>query len=462
MRVLLVNPPAINFYHRAGLKMSPLGLAYVASVLKDAGYEVKVIDLNVEKINYRTYPYQRYDLVGISVDTTRYPASLKIAEQAKKRGVDVVMGGPHVTFFDDETLSTRQVDYVVRGEGEYIMLDLVEHLNNGKSLEEVNGISYLSGNVMIKNPPAPFVKDLDSIPFPARELLPLDRYTNTLHGRFSASMVTSRGCPFDCDFCSCSAFSGIRWRSRSLENILKEVELLYDRYGYRAISFLDDNFTLNPKRVIELCEKMIKTSWDLIWYAFSRVDTIVRNERMIQLMKKAGLDQVFVGFESGSQEVLDKLGKKVTVEKAFRAMEILKRYGVRVWGSFIIGALNETKEMIKETIRFSRKLNPQLSQFAILIPYPGTRLYEKVKDKLLTNDWECFWGGRPVMKLNKITREEMKDLIIKAYASFYLRPSKFLKVGLPYLYELFWGYKKYKKVPLIKVNGDWVPSGSHV
>lgn len=462
MRILLVNPPAINFYHRAGLRMSPLGLAYVAAVLKESGYEVKVIDLNVEKIDYRTYPYQRYDLVGISVDTTRYPVSLKIAEVAKKRGVDVVMGGPHVTFFDDETLSTGLVDYVVRGEGEYIMLDLVENLNNGKSLEEIKGISYLLKNQIKRNPSASLVKDLDSIPFPARELLPLDRYTNTLHGRFSASMVTSRGCPFDCEFCSCSAFSGVRWRTRSLDNILKEIELLYGRYGYRAISFLDDNFTLSPRRVVELCDKMLKRSWDLIWYAFSRVDSVVRNETMIQLMKKAGLDQVFVGFESGSQEVLDNMGKKVTVEKAYKAMEILKKHGVRVWGSFIIGALNETREMIKETIRFARKLNPQLSQFSILIPYPGTRLYERVKNRLLTKDWESFWGGQPVVKLNKVTTEEMKDLIIKAYASFYLRPAKFLQVGLPYLYELFWGYKKRKKVPLVKVNGDWAPLGSHV
>jgi anaerobic magnesium-protoporphyrin IX monomethyl ester cyclase len=396
------------------------------------------------------------------VDTTRYPVSLKIAERAKKRGVDVVMGGPHVTFFDEETLSTKWVDYVVRGEGEYIMLDLVRHLSNGKSLEEIKGISYRFQNRIIKNPPAPFVKDLDSIPFPARELLPLDRYTNTLYGRYSSSMITSRGCPFNCEFCSCSAFSGIKWRTRSIENILKEIDLLYNKYGYRAINFLDDNFTLNPKRVTELCEKIIRRSWDLFWYAFSRVDAIVKNERMIQLMKKAGLSQIFIGFESGSQEVLDKIGKKVTVEKAYKAMEILKRHGVRVWGSFMIGALNETKEMIKETIRFAKKLNPQLSQFSILIPYPGTRLFEKVKDRLLTDDWECFWGGQPVIKLNKVTTEEMKDLIIKAYASFYLRPVKFLKIGLPYLYELFWGYKKRKKVPLIKVNGDWAPMGSHI
>ncbi|MGB2696973.1 MAG: radical SAM protein [Candidatus Zixiibacteriota bacterium] len=462
MRILLINPPAINFYHRVGLRMCPLGLGYVAAVLKGAGYGVKVIDLNVERINYRTYPYQKYDLVGISVDTTRYPISLEIAEAAKKKGIKVVMGGPHVTFFDLETLLTQNVDYVVRGEGEYIMLELVKHLNNGKSLDEIKGITYRSGDQIIRNPAAPLVQNLDNIPFPARELLPMDRYTNILYGRYSSSMMTSRGCPFNCEFCSCSAFSGMKWRTRSLDNILKEIDLLYNKYGYRAISFLDDNFTLNPKRVIELCETIIKKSWDLFWYAFSRVDTIVKNERMIQLMKKAGLSQVFVGFESGSQEVLDKMGKNVSVEKAYTAMEILKKHGVRVWGSFIIGALNETRQMIKETIKFAKKLNPQLSQFSILTPYPGTRLYEKVKDQLLTSNWESFWGGEPVMKLNKITTQEMKDLIVRAYASYYLRPSKFITIGLPRLYELFLGYRRHKKNTLIRVNGDWAPRGAHI
>ena len=462
MRILLVNPPAINFYHRVGLRMCPLGLGYVASVLKEAGYEIKIIDLNVERINYRTYPFQKYDLVGISVDTTRYPVSLKIAEAAKKKGAKVIMGGPHVTFYDLEALLTQKVDYVVRGEGEYIMLELVRHLNNGKALDEINGITYRFGNQIIRNPAAPLVQNLDNIPFPARELLPMDRYTNTLYGRYSSSMITSRGCPFNCEFCSCSAFSGIKWRTRSLDNILKEIDLLYNKYGYRAISFLDDNFTLNPRRVIELCETIIKKSWDLFWYAFSRVDIIVKNERMVQLMKKAGLSQIFVGFESASQEVLDKMGKNVSVEKAYKAMEILKRHGVQVWGSFIIGALNETRQMIKETIKFARKLNPQLSQFSILTPYPGTRLFEKAKDRLITKNWESFWGGEPVMKLNKITTQEIKDLIVRAYASYYLRPSKFLTVGLPRLYELFLGYRRHKKNSLIRVNGDWVPRGAHI
>ena len=457
MKILLVNPPAINLYHRIGLRLAPLGLAYVASVLKKNGHQVKMIDLNVDKISYRTFPYEKFDLVGLSTDTTRFPVSLEIAKSAKKRGTKVVGGGFHVTFMDQEALESGFFDYVVRGEGEYIMSDLVQHLEENLPLNEVKGLSYLQDGMVKRNPSPPLVQDLDSIPFPARELLPLDRYTSAFGRKITTTMVTSRGCPYDCEFCSCSEFSGKRWRTRSVAGIMEEIELLYHKYGYRSISFLDDNFTLNPVRVIKICEEILRKGLDFVWFALTRVDTVIKNEKMIELAKKAGLRQVFVGFESGNQEVLDSYGKKTAVESAFKAVEILKKYKIDVWGSFIIGAFNETKEMIKETIQFAKKLNPHIAQFSILVPYPGSQLYEKVKDKIITKNWEAFWGGAPVMKLAKVSPQEMRSWIIKAHASFYLRPKAFLTTGLPFLYELLLGYKNNKKVPLIKVNGDWKP-----
>ena len=239
---------------------------------------------------------------------------------------------------------------------------------------------------------------------------------------------------------------------------MDEIDLLYNKYGYRSISFLDDNFTLSPKRVVEICEQILRRNMKFSWFAMTRVDSVVRNEKVVELMERAGLRQVFVGFESGNQEILDKYGKKAEVDIAFKATEILKKYRIEVWGSFIIGALNETREMIRQTIRFAKKLNPNICQFSILIPYPGSRLFDKVRDRILTKDWEAFWGGFPVMKLNKITPQEMKSWIIKAYASFYLRPRTFFSTGLPFLYELFLGFKHNRKPPFVKVNGDWVPT----
>jgi len=458
VKVLLVNPPAINVYHRVGLRLPPLGLAYVGAVLKKNGHKVKLIDLNVERINFNNFPFDKFGLVGLSVDTTRYPASVKIAQAAKKRGVKVVAGGFHPTFMDKEALETGGFDYVVRGEGEYIMLDLVNHLERGLPLDEVDGISYIKDKELVVNPDAPLASDLDSIPFPSREIMPLDAYTTAVKKEVAGTMITSRGCPFDCEFCSCSRFCGIKWRTRSVENIMDEIDLLYNKYGYRSISFLDDNFTLSPKRVVEICEQILRRNMKFSWFAMTRVDSVVRNEKVVELMERAGLRQVFVGFESGNQEILDKYGKKAEVDIAFKATEILKKYRIEVWGSFIIGALNETREMIRQTIRFAKKLNPNICQFSILIPYPGSRLFDKVRDRILTKDWEAFWGGFPVMKLNKITPQEMKSWIIKAYASFYLRPRTFFSTGLPFLYELFLGFKHNRKPPFVKVNGDWVPT----
>lgn len=445
MKILLINPPAVSIYYMLRLKTPPLGLAYVAAVLKQAGHQVKIIDLNVESADYQTLPYSDFDLVGISVDTTRYPVALKIAEAVKRQKRMVVAGGQHVTFFDSDALSTGLFDFVVRGEGEYTMLDLVKHIEEGNSFQEVEGISFLSDGELIQTPSRPLIQDLDSLPFPARDLLPLQKYTVTLKGRFMSAALTSRGCPFNCDFCSASQFFGRKWRTRSIENVMEELELLYKNYGYRAVAFFDDHFTLNSNRMVEFCENVLKNNWDLYWWAFSRVDSVVKNEEVVELMARAGLKQVFIGFESGSQEVLDSYGKNLDADDSFKAMEILKRYKISVWASFVIGALNETKKMIKQTIKFANRLNPEYIQFGILTPYPGTVLYEKVKNRLLTKNWSKFWAGDPVIKLDKLSPKELKKLFWRAHLSFYGRPKRLFSTVLPFFLKTFWDNRKNAK-----------------
>ncbi len=444
MNVLLINPPAGSLYHRVGLRFLPLGLAYIGAVLKKHHHAVRIVDFEVENINHHTFPYRDYDVVGIGSDTTRWPAAAKIALAAKAAGATVVMGGPHVSFLDEEALASGGVDYVVRSEGEYTMLDLVEHLSQGAGGEDVPGVSYLADGQFVRNPPRPFIEDLDAIPFPARELFDLRRYNSTLQRRPLANVLSSRGCPFNCEFCSCSAFSGLRWRTRSAENILDELEYLYRRLGYRAVAFFDDNFTLDTKRVLAVCDGILTRGLKMKWWAFSRTDTALAGPAAVRLMARAGLSQAFVGFETASEDTLEAAGKKATVEESIEATQLFKESHINIWGAFMLGFVDETEKMIRNTIRFAKKLDPYIAQFSLVTPYPGTRLFEKVKNRLITHDWRRFWGGEPTFRLDNIAPERLKFLFRKAYYEFYSRPSQ-LGTWMPYLVRAAWRYYTERK-----------------
>ena len=437
MRVLLVNPPAPFSYYSLGIRRPPLGLAYIASVLQNH-HEVKIVDFSVERHDWSRYSYRQYDVVGISVDTPRYLVSLRIARLAKDQGAVVVMGGPHVSFLDSDALKSGTVDYVVRNEGEYAFLSLINFLSKKIPFEDVNGVSYLTNGELSRTPDARLPCDLDSLPFPARRLLPLQLYRENREkavGRLMTTLITSRGCPFNCHFCSSSHFFGGRWRARSVQSILEEIELLHEEYNYRALIFVDDNFTLDPGRAVRLSESIVRRGWDLAWGTMSRVDDITRNPDMVRIMARAGFRWTFLGFESGTQDVLNAYGKKAMVENGPRAMEILRENDVRVTGSFILGALNETRDMIKQTISLAKLLNPARAQFSILTPYPGTRLYEEVKDRLLTRNWDIYTGVHPTIKLRHLSPEELGRLLIMAYLSFYGRPKKAFEC-MPSLYKV--------------------------
>ena len=433
MRILLVSPPAGFSYTSIGISRPPLGLAYIAAVLKDK-YQVQISDFNVERKKWKKFPFREFDIVGISVDTSRYPVSLKIASRAKSQGAVVVMGGPHVSFMDREALESGVVDYVVRNEGEYSFLSLVKFLSQEIPFEEVRGVSCLINGEYNRTPDAPFIADLDSLPFPARELLSLKRYREKMNGRLTTTLVTSRGCPFNCSFCSSSQFFGVKWRARSVENVFEEMELLYKKYNYRALSFVEDNFTLSPDRAVKLSERIIRHGWDILWGAWSRVDTIVKNPEMVRVMARAGFRWTFIGFESCNQEVLNEYGKKAIVQDSLDAMQILNENGVGVTGSFILGALNETKDMMKETINFAKMLNPVRVQFSILTPYPGTQLYETVKDRLVTENWQLYSGAYSTIKLDNVSPKELRRLLVKAYFQFYARMRQAV-VNVPYLWR---------------------------
>jgi anaerobic magnesium-protoporphyrin IX monomethyl ester cyclase len=433
MKILFVNPPVGFSYYSMGLSRPPLGLAYMAALLTDT-HHVEIVDFNIEKGGWKHKSYADFDIVGISADTARYSVAMKIARLAKAAGATVVMGGPHVSFFDTDALESGAVDYIVRNEGEYSFRSLVKFLLHEIPIEEVPGLSYMADGGIVRTPNPPFITDLDSLPFPARELLPLRRYKEKIDGRPMTTMITSRGCPFNCNFCSSSQFSGVRWRPRSVEGIFEEIELLYHKHDYKAINFIDDNFTLNPDRAVKLSERIIASGFDLNWEAMSHVETVVKNPGMVKTMARSGLKWMFLGFESGSQEILNEYGKKSTVQDAKKAVDILHENGVKIIGAFILGALGDNERTMKETIDLAKSLNPSRAQFSLLTPYPGTRLFERVKEKLLTKNWEMYEGLHPTIKLDKITPQILNRFLFKAYASFYLRPPKAVE-NFSYIYR---------------------------
>lgn len=220
--------------------------------------------------------------------------------------------------------------------------------------------------------------------------------------------------------------SGRRWRARDAVKVIAEIEEIVKEYKFNGIAFLDDNFTMNPQRVIDICDGIIKKGVDIYWWCFSRADTILRNETMVKKMSEAGCKYIFIGFESRHQRTLDSYGK-TTSEKTYKnVVALLREYKIAIHGSFIIGGLDETKEMVIDTIRYARELNPEAVQFSILTPYPGTRLFEEVKERILTYDWDLYDCLHSVIRLNHLGEDEIHALLKKAYMTFYLSPQKLI------------------------------------
>jgi radical SAM superfamily enzyme YgiQ (UPF0313 family) len=427
MKICLISPPYNSAVKSVvGVSSPPLGLAYIASVLRQS-HEVKIIDSNI--LNYTIGDVERElrsfnpDVVGITSVTPSIYEAYKVAETAKRVSGDckVVLGGPHASFMPRQTMEECEyIDIIVRGEGEETTRELIENIERGAPLNEVKGITFREKNEIIDAEPRPFIKNIDDIPFPSRDLLPMPLYK--FNGVKYTTMLTSRGCPFKCSFCSSSRLFGGYWRGRSPENVLEEMKIVYEEYGIRNIEFMDDTFTLNQERAERICDGIIKQGWDISWGASSRVDTL--SKKLVEKMKKAGCWIIFLGIESGSQKILDAIGKGITLEQAKEAVKILKDAGIQVLGSFIIGFLQDTKETIKETIKFAKSLNLNYAEFSILTPYPGTPIFDYAKKHgiLLTEDWSKYTAVEPIIKIEGASEKEIKALFQKAYITFYLRP----------------------------------------
>jgi len=421
LRILLVNPAGGGTYHAFNLTMPPLGILMVAAHAERHGFTVAVDDRMVAT---RAEPFAPagYDVVGIHADTARIGRALALAAAAKRAGAVVVMGGPHPTYAEEEVLASGDVDFVVRGEGEQVFVELLRALRDGRPADDVRGLTFERAGRLVRTPDQETIAELDDLALPARHLVDIDRYRGArLHGRALTNVHTSRGCPYKCSFCSSSWFDGVKWRKRSAANIVDEVELLVRAHGFGAIAFMDDLFTMDARRVEEVCEELIRRELDVWWWCFTRADTLVRNPTMVELMARSGCKQVFIGVESATEAVMADYNKRLDAEMPVRAIALARAHGIEVLASFILGGLEETRADVLRTIRYAKQLDTPTAQFAILTPFPGTELWGRVQDRIVDRDWAHYTGQRAVMDLPHLSRHELQLLCGLAYMSYYLR-----------------------------------------
>ncbi|MEM1995068.1 MAG: radical SAM protein [Nitrososphaerales archaeon] len=441
---MLVNPPftlseCFRGFARVGSIQQPLGLAYVAAVLEEAGYNVKIIDSPVLGLSLQetveTVIRMRPDVVGITATTPTFNRAISLAESLKKvADIPLVIGGPHSTTLPDETLALSCFDIAIIGEGEYTMLELLKCLQKGTPLHEVKGIAFKERGQIVKTPPRAYIDDLDALPFPARHLLPPLKYYHPTPSAYrslpQATMITSRGCPYQCTFCDRSVF-GNKYRARSPKNVVDEVEELVYEYRAKEVRFWDDTFNINRKRVLEICREMLMRRLDISWTCLCRANLV--DEEMLREMAKAGCWQVEYGIESGNEELLKKIGKGITLQQIKGAVEKTKAAGMKARGFFMLGLPGETEQTLRQTISFARSLKLDAAVFHITIPFPGTDLYlSAVSSGELRTDlnyqYYLMFGSDEVPYIPKgLTKEVLLKYRSIAYKSFYLRLSYMLE-----------------------------------
>lgn len=410
MRVLFIVPP----YPIEEYPALATGSVYLASVLRDQGHSVKVLDLlisepNPEKVS-RAVEEQDPDLVGITSVTMTFPMATRIASWAKeaKSSTIVALGGPHVTFVPERSLmECPEADLIVRGEAEETILELVEALEKGRDLREVKGITFREKGGFLSTPDRPLLRDLDSLPPPAWDLLPLARY-RVLRGK--VGVLSSRGCPYGCIFCVGHKMVGKKGRFRDPAKVVDEMEWLAKR-GFTSIGIDDDLFTLRRGHALAICEELASRRLPITWHTFARVDTV--DEELLGAMAKAGCTDLLYGVESGSQEILDGIGKKITLEQVRKAVRMAENAGIRVFASFILGLPGETRDSLKLTRDFARSLGCKYG-FHVLAPFPGTKIWENPQAfgmKILTERWDHYDANRVITLTDGLSPRDVERIL---------------------------------------------------
>jgi radical SAM superfamily enzyme YgiQ (UPF0313 family) len=428
--VTLVNPaaPVGAAMH---LPFALLGLGYLAAVLEKNQYQVDVIDCQVLKLSLEDFKSEiskrQPNIVGVTSSTLTYKAALKLVKIAKEACPDciTIAGGPHVTFWDDKALEEcPELDIVVRKEGENTMLELVQRIEAEKIYNDVVGITCRKDGKIIRNPDRQYIEDLDSLPFPARHLWPMDRlreYEDILY------LATSRGCVYWCEFCTTVRMHGRKYRIRSPKNVADELEFLHKTYGNSKFTFCDDAFTVDQSRTVALCNEIQKRGLKIEWNCGTRVDMLTKD--LLAKMKEAGCISVWFGVESGSQQVLDAMKKGITPELTMKVFSWVRELGLKPIPNVILGFPGETKESAWKTIKFVEKISPdEVGFYNVATPFPGTPMYDLVKEKgwLRVTDFDMYDTTKPIFETPSLSMKDLGKLREGAFHHFYLRRAYFL------------------------------------
>ncbi|MEK6984221.1 MAG: radical SAM protein [Nanoarchaeota archaeon] len=425
MKILLIFPPQ-NLNERYARNMGnvggflpPLGLCYMAAVLERDGHEVRIMDCPVNNytISDILTEITNFDpkAIGIAAITSLANVTKELCDVIKNQFPDkfIILGGPHPTVMPNEVSQEINADIVIQGEADNIISDVL------KNLEEYQNKRIIKAGIVMK---------LDELPLPARHLLDMSKYTS-LPNTYKKSantfqMVTSRGCPFTCTFCHDA--KGV-FRQRSVENVIKEIKHLQEKYDVKEIAFWDDIITLNKAWMHKFCEALDKERIGLIWSCYTRLDLV--DEPLLRSMKKAGCWNIFFGIEAGSQELLDNMKKKMTIEQMANQVRLVKKIGIEIRGSFMIGLPGETPEKARETIKYAIDLDPDYAQFTITTPYPGTELWNTAEQwGTLNKDFRNFNEWQPVfIPKGYKNADELLQMHKEAFRRFYFRPKFILK-----------------------------------
>lgn len=440
MRFALIFNPFSYKVHEENLKIvqkyfglfPPLSLAWVAAIAKQAGHEVTIIDARTLQLSkqeaFEILKKFNPDIMGFMMTTYMYRETLSWIEYMKERlDIPVVVGGYNLRVYPEESVAPAAIDFGVKEHAYYTIPALLKELEGDKNFESVPGLVYKENGVTKINP-HPQKIEFDKFPNPARYLLPNELYAEfpTERRNFTV-MVTSLGCPHKCHFCEAG---GTPYSPRKPEIVVDEIEECYEKYGIREIDVFDYDFTIDRKRLIKICREIRKRDLNIIWACRSRIDTV--DDELLDEMKMAGCHRIYYGIESGSQEILDKLNKKITLKQIRQTIKATKKRGIMALGFFLVGVPGETRETFKKTLKFSKKLNLDYVQYSKCLAKPLTPLWKEMIEKTGHDYWKEWILGieedRAVARpWTELTNEEIDEIARKAYISFHYRISFIIK-----------------------------------